>query len=259
MEFMQDLARGAGRIQKDKFQKISHWRAKSGRGDIVTEVDYECERYILDRLREECPDATIMSEESGASGVPGGESVWIIDPLDGTRNYATGIPFFAVSIGVAVNGAAEAGVVYDAIHDEMFSAERGKGAYLNGEPISVSEDASLDDAVISVAWVQTKADRRQFMKFIEEMSRDTAYFRRLGSAALIMAYVACGRIAGYIQGGLSPWDVAGGAILIPEAGGVMTDFHGSPIDLRKPNLEVAAANPTIHAIFTDRVLPKGRK
>ena len=196
----------------------------------------------------------ILSEESGALGNESGEITWVIDPIDGTRNYKVGIPFFCVSIGAAKQGVAQMGAVYDPMHDEMFFAERGRGAYLNGERIEVSKDSSMEDCIVSVSWVKRKVDGTKYIEYIQKLSRDTSYFRRLGSAALVLSYVACGRIDGYLQGGLNPWDVAAGVVLIEEAGGVVTDFQGKPIDLSKKDIEIVTGNRDIHSILLNQVI-----
>ncbi|MHB9038860.1 MAG: inositol monophosphatase family protein [Armatimonadota bacterium] len=255
-EFMQDVAFGAGQIIKDKYHSVKKWRTKSDPGDIVTEVDEASEKYVIDRIRAEFPEDRILSEESGAIGEGDSGRVWVIDPLDGTRNYMMGIPFFCVSIGLAVDGRPGMGVIHDSIHGETFFAERGKGAYLNGEPISVCKDESMEDSLISVSWVRRKVDRRVFVEYIEQLSQDTSYFRRFGSAALVMAYVASGRIHAYVQGGLNPWDVAAGVIIIEEAGGVVTDFQGQPIDLRNPDIEILTANPALHSMLLENVVSR---
>jgi myo-inositol-1(or 4)-monophosphatase len=136
----------------------------------------------------------------------------------------------------------------------MFFAERGRGAFLNGELISVCTEESMEDSLVSVSWVKRKVDRRVFVDYIEHLSRDTSYFRRFGTAALVMAYVASGRIHAYLQGGLNPWDVAAGVIIIEEAGGVVTDFDGRPIDLRDPDIEILTANPVLHSLLMKKVI-----
>ena len=253
---MQDLARGAGQIVKDKFHTAKTWRQKTDRGDIVTEVDELSEAYIVDRITKEYPEHCLMCEEGGMLGNQSGDYVWIVDPIDGTRNYMIGIPFFCVSVGIARNGVAEIGVIYDPIHDEMFFAERGKGAFLNGEPITVSAEKSLEDSVVNVSWVKRKVDGQKFVRYVDEISHHTSYFRRLGSAALVMAYIACGRLDAYMQGGLNPWDVAAGVVLIEEAGGIVTDFKDLPIDLTKKDVGIVAANPAIHSILIDKIIGK---
>jgi myo-inositol-1(or 4)-monophosphatase len=254
-DFLQDLARGAGDILRDRYHTAKTWRTKTDRGDLVTEVDELAEQYIVKRISAEFPQDHILSEECGAVGGDG-ERTWIIDPIDGTRNYAIGIPFFCVSIGVASGGVVQAGAVYDPLHDEMFVAGRGEGAWLNGEPIVVSADDTLEDALVAVSWVRLKVDGSRYIRLMDELSRETSYFRRLGSAALMLAYVACGRFHCFVQGGLNPWDVAASLVLIEEAGGVVTDFHGRPIDIRNKNVEILAANPHIHSVLVEKLTGK---
>lgn len=247
--FIQDTARDAGQIQKDTYHKVKSWRTKSGRGDIVTEVDLACEKLIIQRIKDEYPSDAILSEEVGRIGPESDGPVWVIDPLDGTRNYMAGIPFFCVSIGLVRQGVAEVGAVYDPIHDEMFFARRGAGAFLNGEPINVADDGEIEDAIISVAWVKRKASRERFVRYVDRLAGQTSYFRRLGSAALVSCYVACGRIGAYLQAGLNPWDMAAGTVIIEEAGGAVTDFDGSHVDLRDSNIEIVTAGPKLHSII----------
>ncbi|MCL5104298.1 MAG: inositol monophosphatase [Armatimonadetes bacterium] len=244
-DFIQDVARGAGGIIREKYQKLDTWRAKGSRGDVVTEVDEASEKYVIDRIKAEFPDDGIISEETGAQGNLDG-AVWVIDPLDGTKNYTMHIPMFAVSIGRAEGGVPSAGGIYDPIHDEMFYAERGRGASVNGRAIQVAEEKSLDDCLINVSW-SPGTDSADFIRYTEYLSHRTTYFRRFGSAAVVMAYIACGRLHGYLQAGLNPWDVAAGIVIIQEAGGVITDFKGKPIDLRDNVIHVVTANPEIHA------------
>jgi myo-inositol-1(or 4)-monophosphatase len=255
-QFIQDMAREAGQIQKDAFHKLHVWRSKTGRGDIVTEVDEACEKLIIDRIKAEYPDYPILSEESGATGVEEDRPVWVIDPLDGTRNFMMGIPFFCCSIGLVRKGRTEIGAVYDGVHDEMFFAKRGDGASLNGERIEVSDWDSLEDACVSIAWVRTKSKRRRFLGYIEELSQHTSYFRRFGSAALVACYVACGRMHAYVQGGLSPWDMAAAVLIAEEAGAVVTDFDGQPVDIRDEKIAVVMANPRLHEMLLNDILRK---
>jgi len=251
--FIQEVARGAGAIVRDRYPTAKATRSKSGRGDVVTEVDIESERYIIDRIRSEYPEHHILSEESGVSAGVGDTPTWIIDPIDGTRNYAIGIPFFCVSIGLAKSGQPQMGVVYDPIHDEMFFASRGNGAYLNGERIFVSDDDCIDDALVSVSWIRGKVDTGRYVGFMSQVSEETSYYRRFGSAALVLAYVACGKLQGYLQGTLNPWDVAAGILLVEEAGGHVTDYLGNPIDLSAKDIEIMCGNDGIHAFFRQMV------
>lgn len=256
-ELIKDIARSAGEILRDGYKKTKTWRIKSGPGDVVTEIDERSEEYIIDRIKRVFPEDSILSEECGAIGEWEDNDVWVIDPLDGTRNYTMNIPFFCTSIAVARHGVPYIGVIYDPIHDEMFFAERGKGAYLNGERISVSAEQTIEDSIISVSWVKSKADRKKFVEYIEKLSKDTSYFRRFGSAALVLAYVACARIHGYLQAGLNPWDVAAGIVILEEAGGVITDFAGKSIDLRDKNIEVVTGNQALHATLLDIIAKVG--
>ncbi|MBI2843070.1 MAG: inositol monophosphatase [Armatimonadetes bacterium] len=252
--FICETARGAGEIVRQHYGHVKTRRLKSDRGDFVTEVDLESESYIIKRIREEFPEDNIISEEAGRLRDIEEGYTWIIDPLDGTRNYAIGIPFFSVSIALTRDGRAEHGAVYDPIHDELFFASRGWGATMNGERIRVSTEPDLEDAVITVAWVRKKVERTQFMGYVEHLSHRTSYFRRLGSAALATAYVAAGRFDAFIQGGLNPWDVAAGIVLVEEAGGLATDLTGRPIDLTRPETDILAANPALHNRLLSEVI-----
>lgn len=254
-EFIIKTSRGAGEIIKSGFGNVKNRRTKGGdRGDIVTDVDFESERYVVDRIRSAFPDHAIYSEEAGALGESPEGYLWLIDPIDGTRNFATGIPFFCVSIALAKDGVAQYGAVYDPIHDELFFAERGEGATLNGVTIQVSSEKSLADAIVSVSWTRKDSERKTFVNYIDRMAHETSYFRRFGSAALISAYVACGRADLYLQGQTNPYDIAAGAILVEEAGGVVTDFAGNPLDLRKPKTDILAANPELHRMILGEVI-----
>lgn len=244
--FIQEIARGAGRIVLEGYKNIQTCRAKVDPGDVVTEIDEASEKYVIDRIKSEYPNEAILSEESGAIGYESGEGIWIIDPLDGTRNYTQHVPFFCVSIAYCIGGAAQLGAIYDPVHDEMFFAEKGKGTFLNGGLIVVSKEESVEDGLINVSWARGKGDSEQFINYLDNLSEHTSYFRRLGSAALVMAYVASGRLQGYVQSGVNPWDVAAGVVIIEEAGGNVTDFQGNPMDYHKKNIEVIAGNPAIH-------------
>lgn len=258
-DFVQELARECGQIIRDGYQTIKTWRTKADPGDVVTEIDEASERHVIERIRAAFPDDGILSEECGRCVEGSNGAVWVIDPLDGTRNFTLHIPFFCVSIARAVNGVVEWGAIYDPVHDEMFHAVRGGGAYLNGEPISVSRDQTLENGLFNISWVNRKADPKRFIEYIDRLSGQTSYFRRFGSAALVMAYVACGRLHGYVQGGVNAWDVAAGIVLVEEAGGRATDFAGQPIDLGRKNIEIVTANPSIHKSLIDVVNHAGHR
>ncbi len=253
-EFIEQTARGAGEIVLSHFGQVKSKRSKGDRGDIVTEVDIESERYIIGRVRKAYPSHGILSEEAGRIGDEDAEYMWLIDPLDGTRNYSLGIPIFAVSIALIRDGRAEYGAVYDPRHDELFSAARGQGTTLNHTPIRMTVDGNMDDALIAVSWLRRRVKQSQFVGYMDRVSQRTSYFRRLGSAAIDCCYVASGRLDAYMQGAINCWDVAAGSLLVEEAGGLVTDFEGKPLDLSRPATDILAANPAMHARILEEII-----
>jgi myo-inositol-1(or 4)-monophosphatase len=252
-EFLTETARGAGEIIRSHFGKVKSRRSKGDRGDIVTEVDIESESYVLGRIRDAFPDHNIISEEAGSIDNKG-SFTWLVDPLDGTRNYSLGIPFFGVSLALIKDGVAQYGVIYDPTHDEMFFAARGHGATLNGVRMQVSGETDMDDAIISISWLRRMVDHSQFVGYVDKVSRQTSYLRRLGSAALVCAYVAAGRLDAYMQGSINAWDIAAGSLLVEEAGGTVTDFEGCPLDLSRPQTDILAASPALHKKLMEEII-----
>lgn len=253
LELATDAARRAGAIQLDRYERLERIVHK-GPGDVVTEVDHLCEEMILAAIRGRFPDDAIVAEESGAHRARGGtgahaaegaERAWIVDPLDGTVNYANGIPFFCVSIGLAVAGRPALGVVYDPVRDELFSAVAGRGATLDGQPIRHPDKELLSDCLISLA-LPWRGWRRQEWA----LRRATRVSRVLGSSALALAYVANGRFDVFVQArSLSSWDVAAAGLMAEEAGAVVSDTKGGPwFDLVRPSraLSLVAASPRHH-------------
>jgi len=193
--------------------------------DFVTEVDRAAEAAIIEVLREAYPQHGILAEESGETG--GGEYQWIIDPLDGTTNFIHGFPQYAISIALRRNGVIEQGVVYDPIRNELFTATKGSGAFLNDRRIRVSKRIRLSEALLGTGFPFRQFDHIDaYLAMFKELTQKTAGIRRPGAAALDLAYVACGRLDGFWEMGLSPWDMAAGALLIQEAGGLISDFAG---------------------------------
>ena len=219
--------------------------AKKGPIDLVTDADLASEAEIVRTIREVYPDHTIVAEESGTSaGVT--DHRWIIDPLDGTVNYAHQIPFFAVSIAYVFRGAAQVGVVLNPLNGELFSAVAGDGAKLNGEAIRVSTESALSESLLATGFpYELDPDFESLGARFFRCLRQARGVRRLGSAALDLCYVACGRFGGYWEDRLQPWDTAAGVLLVQEAGGTVTDFQNRPVgaDAR----EVLATNGRIHA------------
>lgn len=238
------LARQSGSILRAGYQK-EHQVDYKGVIDLVTEVDRQSEDYLLGEIRRRFPDHHILSEESG--GTRGDGHQWYIDPLDGTVNYAHNIPFFSVSIAYASNGTLSLAAVYDPIRDEMFTAERGKGAHLNGQPLHVSGVDELQKSLLVTGFPYDAWDSEfdNFANFVK-LAKMTQGVRRFGSAALDIAYVAAGRFEGFWELALSPWDVAAGGLICEEAGGRVTNVFGEPNYISSPQ-SILATTPGIHA------------
>ncbi len=213
--------------------------------DFVTEVDQAAEAAIIDTIREAYPDHGILAEETGlTSAESGSEYQWIIDPLDGTTNFIHGFPQYAISIAQAHRGVLQHAVVYDPTRNELFTASKGAGAFLNDRRIRVSGRIRLQDSLIGTGFPfrdWTHVDN--YLGMFKDVMQKCAGIRRPGAAALDLAYVACGRLDGFWEIGLSPWDVAGGALLITEAGGLISDFDGESEWLNSGN--VVAGTPKV--------------
>lgn len=244
LSYLETLARKAGTILRDGYSK-DHQVDYKGVIDLVTEVDHQSEDFLLGELQRDFPDHHIFSEESGVIRGNDGH-IWYIDPLDGTVNYAHHIPIFCVSVAYALNGVLTFGAVYDPMRDEMFLAERGKGATLNGKTIEVSPATELQKSLLVTgfpydAWNTEHDNFANFVKFAK-MSQGV---RRLGSAALDLCYVAAGRFDGFWELALKPWDVAAGGLICEEAGACVTNVSGGA-DYLSPPQSVVATAPGIH-------------
>ena len=228
-ELAERLARAAGAIQRDRYETNFSVQTKSAAIDLVTEVDHACEALIVDRLNAERPDDAILAEEGGGEDREGADWRWVVDPLDGTMNYAHGYPRFCVSIGVERAGRAEVGIVYDPLLDELFAAVRGQGATRNGRPIRVSKEQEIGRALLATGFAYDvhRSDDDNVDHFAHFVKRARG-LRRDGSAALDLCYVAAGRLDGYWELKLHPWDVAAGNLIVAEAGGRTSDFAGRP-------------------------------
>ena len=246
---VESLAKQAGEILRDGFIKRpgfgkNHQLNHKGRINLVTEVDERSETFIVQEIKRHYPDDQIIAEEGG--DIPGRSCCqWIIDPLDGTMNYAHGIPIFAVSIAYWLNGRLELGVVYDPMQDECFTAERGKGAWLNGEPIKASDIQILLDSLLVTGFSYDVDEIPANVALFGKLMKLTQGVRRLGAASLDLSYVAAGRFDGFWELQLQPWDVAAGALIAMEAGAVVTDLSGGDRFLEPP-CPILAANPFLH-------------
>lgn len=236
-------ARAAGRIHLRWLNKTQTTR-KSNALDLVTEADKEAEAAVIATIRRAFPDHAILAEESGASEQQSRHR-WIIDPLDGTTNFAHGFPAFCVSIAYEHRGRVQLGVVFDALRKELFTARRGKGARLNDKPMRVSKANTLATALLATGFPYDRRERRRFyLAFWEDMMTRVEGVRRAGSAALDLASVACGRLDGFWEFGLKPWDIAAGSLLVEEAGGKVTNMDGTPLNLT--GAQLLASNRRLH-------------
>ncbi len=245
------IAREAGALVRDYYHRGVATEYK-GDVDLVTEADRASEKLIVERLREVFPAHGVYGEEGTRSNIDR-EYRWYIDPLDGTTNFAHGFPFFCVSMGLerrmqslapTQDGEMVAGVVYDPLRDELFTAEKGKGAYLNGAAIHVSRVAELAEALLATGFPSRKRHDNPNIHFYQEFTLRSHGVRRAGAAALDLAFTACGRLDGFWEFNLNPWDTSAGALLVTEAGGSITTFDGSPF--RLDSKEVLATNGLLH-------------
>lgn len=243
LETAVSAARAAGQLQRQRLM-LPHDIVFKGESDLVTEVDRGCEELIAGSIMERYPDHDIIAEENVYPQTHSSHR-WIIDPLDGTTNYAHGFPWFAVSIALEIDGDVTAGVVYHTMMDEMFTAVRGEGAFLNGERIRVSARTPLKNALLATGFPYDKSwdGENNFANF-ERFQMASRAVRRAGAAALDLAYVAAGRLDGFWECRLNPWDVAAGSLLVKEAGGRVTDHCGGRYSVR--HHRIVASNGLIH-------------
>lgn len=247
---VEQLARAAGQILRASYQRRPGFDPAlavkyKGEIDLVTEVDHQAEAYLLGEIEHRFPGHGVVAEESGTR-LGDGDQRWFIDPIDGTLNYARGLPFFVVSLAYAEAGEVRLGVVYDPIQDECFSAERGRGACLNGEPIKVSETRQLGQSLVATGFpydIHT-TPRNNLDNFVR-LYLVTSGIRHLGAAAQDLCYLAAGRLDGYWELRLNSWDVAAAGLIATEAGAIVTNIHGGDNYLAEP-VSIVAANPYLH-------------
>jgi myo-inositol-1(or 4)-monophosphatase len=253
LDIATEAALAAGSVLQAYWGNLTAIQEKGRPGDLVTEADKAAEKEILKILHRHVPNHGILTEESGALGNANSEYLWAIDPLDGTTNYAHQYPFSAVSIGLLIEGIPSVGAIFDPFHNELFRAAKGYGATRNRQPIQVSTTKELSASLLVTGFAY---DRREtadnnYAEFCY-LTHLTQGVRRSGSASLDLAHVACGRLDGYWERGLSPWDVAAGVVLVEQAGGQVSAYDGSDFDIRSGR--ILATNRHIHASLSKELL-----
>ncbi|MFN6563841.1 MAG: inositol monophosphatase family protein [Nostoc sp. ChiSLP01] len=254
LDIATEAALAGGGILQAYLGKLEDAIVEKGRpGDLVTAADKASEELVLEILRRHFPQHSILAEESGKLGDRESEYLWAIDPLDGTTNYAHQYPLFAVSIGLLINGVPQVGVIYDPFHNELFRAAAGLGATRNRRPIAVSTTSELNKSLLvsGFAYDRRETPDNNYAEFIH-LTHLTQGVRRSGSASLDLAYVACGRVDGYWERGLSPWDIVAGIILVQEAGGKVTAYDGTPLKIESGR--ILATNGHIHDTVSRELL-----
>jgi myo-inositol-1(or 4)-monophosphatase len=259
LDTMVHAAKVAGERLREDFANLAslNTQLKNGPGDPVSEADTRAEATVRRVLAEAYPAYGFLGEEGGLAPGEDEENVWVVDPLDGTMNFLRAVPLYAVNVALARRGEVVAGVTYLPESDEMFWAEARRGAFLNGEPIRVSPVDRLEDAVIAVGIPFAGKPRQpQFVHEISQLTPRVAAVRRLGAGAIDTAYVACGRFDAFWEQSVSPWDMAAGAVLVREAGGVVTNTEGAPLDIMGGTCLNAA--PGIHDALVELIRPIDR-
>lgn len=225
------IAKEAGEIIRDGFKKNFSIELKTGENNIVTEIDKKAEKTIIDFVNKKYPGHSILAEESGATD-KGNEYLWVIDPLDGTTNFAHGLPIFSVSIGLQKNGQTICGVIYDVMRDKLFACEKGSGSFCNDEKIYVSNNDNLQKSLLVTGFPYEQAERiDSAVELFKAFLSKSRAVRRLGSAAIDLCFVAEGVFDGFWEEKLNPWDVCAGMLLVEEAGGKISDFNGRFTDI----------------------------
>lgn len=245
LDIATEAALAAGAVLQGYYGKLAEIREKGRPGDLVTEADRDAEAAVLEVIRRHFPDHGILAEESGNLGNQESEYLWAIDPLDGTTNYAHQYPFFAVSIGLLIAGIPTVGVIFDPFHNELYRAATGLGATCNRQPIQVSQIETLERSLLvtGFAYDRRETNDNNYAEFCH-LTHLTQGVRRSGAASIDLAHVACGRLDGYWERGLKPWDMAAGVVLVQEAGGKITAYDQSFWQMRSGR--ILATNGQIH-------------
>lgn len=254
IRFLEETARSAGRILMRHLSKLKKGQIQfKGANDYVTEVDRLSEKMIIRKILKSFPGHEILAEESGHTGPRTPDNpLWVIDPLDGTTNFIHEFPIFCVSIALQVQGETILAVIFDPTRDELFSASRGQGAYLNHKKIKVSPTKNLKDSLLSTGFPFLCHEvLEDYIQLFRVFCKNSRGIRRAGSAALDLCYLASGRFDGFWEFGLHPWDIAAGSLIVEEAGGLITNFEGKPLELKAQN--ILAGNKFIHKQLREQV------
>ena len=245
LSFAIETARASGQLLLEKYGRITTI-TKKGDYNLVTEADLASEALIIDRIRSHYPRHTILAEESGQTALVDGDSKWkwIVDPLDGTTNFAHSYPCFCVTLALEHENELVIGVTYDPTRNELFTAERGQGASLNFKPIHVSSTSKLSESLVVTGFPYDFKEKSDFAQHLHSFLLAARGVRRDGSAAIDLAYIACGRYDGMWEEGLNPWDIAAGVLMITEAGGRISNYDGTPLSIYKP--PICVSNGLIH-------------
>jgi myo-inositol-1(or 4)-monophosphatase len=243
----------AGAILKERWGKLNHIQEKGRPGDLVTEADKLAEAAVLAVLQRHLPEHQILAEESGILGNINSQYLWAIDPLDGTTNYAHGLPMAATSVGLIIDGVPSVGAVYNPFTDELFRAAKSLGATCNRRPIQVSQTTELSKSLLitGFAYDRRETTDNNYAEFCH-LTHLSQGVRRLGCASMDLAGVACGRLDGYWERGIQPWDMAAGIVILEEAGGKVTAYDGSPLDINSGR--ILATNGLIHQSLSQALL-----
>ena len=241
-------------MQKEPLDVIS-----KGFRDVVTEADLAAQKLIKQIISEHHPEHGFVAEEDAAptnaaeTGFAADVPVWYIDPIDGTSNYSRLLPNFCVSLAVAVDGVMQAAVIYAPLHDELFTARKGAGAMLNGSPISVNEVSVLDETILAVDWSRDREERQAIMDMLQILAHEVRTVRSIGTAALAICWIACGRLEVYINFTLKAWDVAAAGLILEEAGGNMGGFAGNSFAITQPDSWQVSTNGHVHSTLLSTI------
>ncbi|WP_195891903.1 inositol monophosphatase family protein [Neobacillus dielmonensis] len=250
--------REAGEKIRSSFDQTLDIQTKSNPNDLVTNMDKEIEQFFIRKIKQEYSDHKILGEEGFGDQLESMQGiVWLIDPIDGTMNFIHQQRNFAISLGVYEDGVGKVGLVYDVVHDELYHARRGNGAFLNKKPIPLLEKATVKEAIIALNATWVMKNHRIDHNLLIPLARDARGTRSYGSAALELIFVATGRVDAYISLRLAPWDYAGGAVIVEELGGIITNLRGERLDCLSQD-SVFAAKPGLHQTILEEYLKNGK-